>query len=165
MSLIIKNRHSLKSKEIKIFQNELKNFYDYSFIDNKSFVEIADLEGFKIIFVDNEPSFMLYENRIFFTLYGINKYKPKKKFVVVDMGAVRFVTNGADVMAPGIVDADRGISEGDPVWVCDEKHRKPLAIGVAIINGEQMVHEKKGKAVKILHYVGDFIWNFSLKRK
>ena len=93
MSLILKNRHSLKSKEIKNFQNVLKNFYDDIFFDKKSFVEIAEFEGLNIIFVDNEPSFMLYENKIFFTLYGLNKYKPKKKFVVVDMGAVRFVTN------------------------------------------------------------------------
>lgn len=165
MSLILKNRHSLKSKEIKIFQNELKNFYDDNFFDKKSFVEIAEFEGLNIIFVDNEPSFMLYENKIFFTLHGLNKYKPKKKFVVVDMGAIRFVTNGADVMAPGIVDADRNISENDPVWICDEKHRKPLAVGIAVMNSEQMINKNKGKAVKIIHYVGDEIWNFTLKSR
>jgi PUA-domain protein len=165
MVLTIKNRHSLKSKDIKIFQNELKNFYNNTFINKKSFVETADLEGINIIFVDNEPSFMLYENKIFFTLYGLNKFKPEKKFVVVDMGAIKFVTNGADVMGPGIVDADKGISENDPVWICDEKHHKPLAVGIATINGEQMINKIKGKAVKVIHYVGDNLWNFSIKNK
>jgi len=165
MSLILKNRHGLKSKDVKIFQNELKNFYDENFFDKKSFVEIAEFEGFNIIFVDNEPSFMLNENRIFFTLFGLNKYKPKKKFVVVDMGAIKFVTNGADVMGPGIVDADKSISEADPVWICDEKHRKPIAVGIAIINGEQMINKIKGKAVKIIHFVGDDLWNFLLKSR
>jgi len=165
MSLILKNRHGLKSKDVKIFQNELKIFYDDNFFDKKSFVEIAEFEGFNIIFVDTEPSFMLYENRIFFTLFGLNKYKPKKKFVVVDMGAIKFVTNGADVMGPGIVDADKSISEADPVWICDEKHRKPIAVGIAIINGEQMINKIKGKAVKIIHFVGDDLWNFLLKSR
>jgi PUA domain protein len=165
MSLIIKNRHGLKSKEIKIFQNELKDFYDNNFININSFVEIAELEDLNIIFVDDEPNFMLYKNKIFFTLYGLNKYKPKKKFVVVDMGAIRFITNGADVMTPGIVDADKDIIKSDPVWICDEKHYKPLAIGIALINGEQMIDKNKGKAVKIIHYVGDNIWNFLLKSR
>ena len=165
MPSIIKNRHNLKSKEIKIFRNELKNFYGDNFIDKKSFVEIGELEGLNIIFVDYEPSFMLYKNKIFFTLHGLNKYKPKKKFVVIDMGAVKFVTNGADVMAPGIVDADRSISGNDPVWICDENHRKPLAVGIAIIDGEKMINKNKGKAVKIIHYVGDDIWNYSLKNR
>jgi len=160
MSLTIKNRHSLKSKEIKIFQNELKNFYNDNFINKKSLVEIAKLKNFNIIFVDNQPDFILYENKIFFTLYGLNKYKPKNKFVIVDMGAVKFITNGADVMAPGIVKADSNISENDPVWICDEKYHKPLAVGIAIISGKQMINKDKGRAVKIIHYVGDDIWNF-----
>jgi predicted RNA-binding protein (TIGR00451 family) len=81
------------------------------------------------------------------------------------MGAIKFVTNGADVMGPGIVDADKGISENDPVWICDEKHHKPLAVGIATINGEQMINKIKGKAVKVIHYVGDNLWNFSIKNK
>ena len=68
-------------------------------------------------------------------------------------------------MAPGIVDADKNISENDPVWICDEKYRKPLAVGIAVMNGEQMIKEDKGKAVKIIHYIGDDIWNFSLKSR
>jgi len=165
MCVVLKNRHNLKSKEIKIFQNELKNYYDDNFFNKKSFVEIAESEGLNIIFVDNEPDFMLYKNKIFFTLHGLNRYKPNKKFVVVDMGAVKFVANGADVMAPGIVDAERSISKFDPVWICDEKHRKPLAVGIAIMNSEEMINKNKGKAVRIIHYVGDDIWNFTSKSK
>ena len=42
------------------------------------------------------------------------------------MGAVGFITKGADVMAPGITDADPMIQKDDLVWICDEKHRKPI---------------------------------------
>ena len=144
MSVKIKNRYRLKTKDIKKFQNELKNTFDKNFFNEKSSVETGDFEGMKIIFVDDEPCFMFHENKIVFTLHGLNKYKPKENFVVVDMGAIKFVTNGADVMVPGIVDADKNIDKNDQVWICDEKHHKPLAIGIATITGEQMIKEEHG---------------------
>jgi len=163
MSEKIKNRHYLKAKDIKKFQNELKNTFDSVFFNKKSSVEAGDFEGIKMIFLDGEPCFMIYEHKIVFTLHGLNRYTPKENFVVVDMGAVKFVTNGADVMAPGIIDADKNITEDDQVWICDEKYRKPLAVGIAIMSGEQMINEKKGKAIKTIHYVGDNLWNFGAK--
>ena len=158
----IKNRYRLKNKEIKKIQNEFKKTFNYEFFDERS-VETGDVEGMRIIFVDDEPVFMIYENRIVFTLRGLYKYKPKEKFVVVDMGAVKFVTNGADIMAPGIVDADKDINENDQVWICDERHHKPLAVGIAIMTGEQMISERQGRAIKVIHYVGDSLWNFTAK--
>ncbi len=163
MSPKIKNRHRLKSRDIKNIINELKVSFTGNFIDEKSSIESGEIEGIKIIFVDNEVRFMIYNNRTIFTLYGLYKCKPNENFVVVDMGAVKFVTNGADVMAPGVVDADINISENDQVWICDEQHHKPLAIGIAIMTGEQMISESKGKAVKVVHYVGDKLWNFTAK--
>jgi PUA-domain protein len=163
MSAKIKNRHRLKSREIKKIQNELQNTFNQDFFDEKSTVETGDLEGTKIILVDDIPCFIIHKNRIVFTLHGLYRYKPRGKFVVVDMGAVRFVTNGADIMAPGVVDADKDISENDQVWICDERHHKPLAVGIAIMNGEEMITERRGKAVKLIHYVGDKLWNLIAK--
>jgi len=163
MNFKIKNRHQIKHKEINKIRNKLQNNFNHDFFNSKSIVEIGEFEDKKMIFIDGEPCLMYHNNQIVFTLHGINKYKPSDHFVVVDMGAVRFVTNGADVMAPGIIDADVNINEGDQVWICDEKNHKPLAIGIAIMNGEQMIKEKKGKAVNIIHYVGDQLWNFSAK--
>lgn len=163
MSVKIKNRYRLKTKDIKKFQNELKNTFDSVFFNEKSSVETGDFEEIKMIFVDGEPCFMIYKNRIVFTLQGLYKYKPREKFVVIDMGAVKFVTNGADVMAPGIVDADKDINENDQIWVCDEKHHKPLAVGIAIMTGEQMMSERQGKAINVIHYVGDRLWNLTAK--
>ena len=100
---------------------------------------------------------------MFFTLQGLNVYKPREKRVVVDMGAVGFVTKGADVMAPGIVDSDENISEGDHVWICDERHLKPIAVGVALMNGIDMKSNNKGKSVQVIHYVGDMIWHLGIE--
>ena len=159
----IRNRHRLKRKEVKGIQNKLKETFTCDFFDEEVSVETGDVKGIKIVFVDDEPCFMIYENEIIFILHGLYRYKPKENFVVVDMGAVKFVTNGADVMSPGIVDADENIIEGDQVWICDEKHHKPLAVGIAIMNGKQMISESQGKSVKIIHYVGDVLWNLVTK--
>jgi len=159
----IKNRHRLKRKEIKNIQYQLEKIFSCNFFNEKSNVETGVIDGIEIIFIDDEPVFMNYEDRIVFTLNGLIKYKPRENFVVVDMGAVKFVSNGADVMAPGVVDADKNICIDDQVWISDERYRKPLAVGFAIINGEKMLEDKKGKAVKIIHYVGDRLWSLTAK--
>ncbi|MDH7516739.1 MAG: RNA-binding protein [Candidatus Thermoplasmatota archaeon] len=163
MLIKVKNRHTLRRKEVRELINKIRENYNHSFFEEKSNVETGEVEGYKLVFVENKPVFMFHEKQMVFTLNGINKFRPQEKFVVVDMGAVSFVTSGADVMAPGVVDADKGISEGDPVWVCDEKHKKPLAVGFALMNSEQMIKEEKGKAVKVVHYVGDRLWNLISK--
>jgi len=154
----IKNRHRLKNKDIRKILEELNSIFSKSFFDFSSSVETGVIEGFDVVLVDDSVDFMRYENALFLTLHGINKYRPSERFVVVDMGAVGFVVNGADIMAPGIVDADTTICEGDFVWICDEKNRKPLAVGLALMGGEQMITSKSDKAIRNIHYVGDVLW-------
>ena len=153
-----KNRNRLKRREIRDIITELEDTFIGNYFEENLSIEKGEIEGVIILFLDGEPCFMMHNNKIVFTLYGLNKYKPKENFVVVDMGAVKFVTSGADVMSPGIVDSDKNIKEGDQVWICDERHHKPLAVGTAIMNGEKMISEKKGKSVKVIHYVGDKVW-------
>lgn len=157
----ITNRHRLRKKEIKNILNQLKTKFSSNFFDVDSSVEIGDLDQFKVILVENEISFMMIEDDVVFTVRGLYKYKPKEYFAVVDMGAVGFVTNGADIMTPGIVDADVNIQKNDYVWVCDQKHGKPLAVGIALMTGEEMKKKNRGKAIKNIHYVGDKLWNLS----
>ncbi|OYT56801.1 RNA-binding protein [Euryarchaeota archaeon ex4484_162] len=157
-----KNRHLLKKKELRKFLDNLKLQFNVD-IDKKSKVEKADFEGIEIIIIDDKVDFFVKEGKTFFTLPAIEKYKPQSNKVVVDMGAVKFISNGADVMAPGIVKADKGIKAGDVVWVCDEKHGKPLVVGEALMDGETMENSSIGKAVKTLHYVGDKLWRICAK--
>ena len=159
MSVKIKNRHRLKNKEIKNILAQIKTKFQGDFFTIDSAVEIGDLEEFRVVLVDDEIDFFFVENSVFFTLRGLYKYKPRENFVVVDMGAIGFVAKGADVMTPGIVDADIGIQKDDLVWICDETYHKPLAVGIALINGEQMKNKGAGKAIKNIHYVGDKLWN------
>ena len=78
--------------------------------------------------------------------------------VLVDMGAIPFVCNGADIMAPGIMEIE-GVFDKDGILVIrDVKHRKALGIGVALFPSDEMRVLKKGKAILNLHHVGDKIW-------
>jgi len=154
----IKNRHRLKEREVRELTNNLRTRFHEDFFDSKAIVDIGTLEEFTVLFVDDSIDFIINNNKLVFTLQGLYKYQPKTNFVVVDMGAVVFITKGADVMAPGITDADSMIQKDDVVWICDEINRKPLAVGVAIMTGEEMKTKKPGKAVKTLNYVGDRLW-------
>jgi PUA domain protein len=157
MSLKLKNRHRLKKKEIKNLQQQIKEAFNLD-IELGSSVDVGEIDGTSLVLIDDIPCFTYFNKTVIFTLQGIYKYKPSRKYVTVDMGAIKFVTNGADVMAPGIIDADVSISEDDQVWICDETHHKPLASGIALMSGEQMIEEQKGKAVRVLHYIGDSLW-------
>jgi malignant T-cell-amplified sequence len=77
--------------------------------------------------------------------------------VTVDMGAVRFVCNGAKVTRPGITAFD-SFKKGDIVVIRDEVHSKPLAVGIALIDGHKAVAEQKGYVIQTLHYISDKIW-------
>lgn len=159
MSIKIKNRHRLSDKDIKVLQHELNTNYSVKSFDTSSTIEKGEVTGITIILVDGEIVLMYYGDKLVFTVNGLQRYTPKDKFVVVDKGAVRFVARGADIMAPGIVDADENIIEGDQVWICDEIYHKPLATGIAVMNGKQMIDEQRGKAVNIIHHIGDTLWN------
>ena len=54
------------------------------------------------------------------------------------------------------------MQEDDVVIIVEETHNKPLAMGIALITGPEMVENSEGKAIKSLHYVGDAIWNLEV---
>ncbi len=79
--------------------------------------------------------------------------------VVVDMGAVKFLANGANVMRPGIISFPAPFVKGDMVVVVDEKHAKALAVGTAMVDSSEGEKMGKGPVIKNVHYIGDKFWN------
>jgi PUA domain protein len=157
----IKSRHHLKGSESKKILKTIEPFLEDSQALRGLSLEVAETDqDFNLILLKGRPVFMMLENGPFFTVRGALEFAPKKNMVIVDSGAVSFIVNGADVMAPGIVDADPEIAPGDPVVVAEERHRKPLAVGVALLPGSEM--RGSGKAVKSVHHVGDELWDMSV---
>jgi len=158
--LKIKKRYHLKKKKLKEVKTKIGPYN--SLIPPKAKVEIIETDLPELILINDEPLIMIINNEPIPTLKGALKMKIESKYVVVDMGAVKFMTKGADVMSPGITEADPNIKEGELVVVMDETHHKPLAIGQSLISGKEMVNSHQGKAVKTLHHVGDKIWNMKI---
>ncbi len=158
--LKFRRRHRLKRKELKKLLKELFDNFGTQLPITTENIEVAatDIE-YDIIFIENKLMGFIVDDKPFLTLRGILKYRPAQRSVTVDMGAIKFVANGADVMAPGILDADRTIAAGDLVWVKDETHHQPLAVGLALMTGTEMIEADSGKAIKMLHHIGDALWN------
>ena len=51
------------------------------------------------------------------------------------MGAVKFMSSGADVMRPGITELDHEIKKDEIVVVVDQTHKKPLCVSKALFSG------------------------------
>ena len=140
-----------------------KKLGDYStIIKPNSKVELIETDLEDIILIDGTPMIMWIDNEPFPTIKGALELDIKSKYVVVDMGAVKFVIKGADIMSPGITDADPNVKEGDLVIIVDETHRKPLATGRSLISGPEMVENTGGKAVKTIHHIGDKLWDLTV---
>jgi len=158
----IRNRHRLRKKVIRELSQKLSATFSSPINFETSIVDSAILDKQELLIINNEILVIIFDIEPFLTIRGILKYQPTGRYVTVDMGAVAFISKGADVMAPGIVDADENIQPGDLVWVRDKKNQQPLAIGRGLISGPKMVQSTKDKAIKSLHYVGDKLWNIRI---
>ena len=77
--------------------------------------------------------------------------------IVVDMGAVKFVCNGANVMRPGVKSYSE-FEKDQIICVVEESRNKFLAIGRSLASSKDMISMTKGEVVKNLHYVSDRFW-------
>ena len=77
--------------------------------------------------------------------------------VTVDMGAVKFMCNGANVMRPGITDFT-DFEKDQIVCVVEESKNKFLAIGKSCVSSKEMETLAKGEILKNLHYISDKYW-------
>jgi len=156
----VRKRKRVREKELKVLAESLSSALGVDVISPKDAVDLAEGPDCELIFINNAIEGIVIEGNPFLTIRGLLKHKATKRFVTVDMGAVPYVTNGADVMAPGIVEVDPEVKEGDLVWIRDVTHKRPLAIGKALVSAEVMTAKAPGKAIKNVHFVGDKIWKY-----
>lgn len=83
--------------------------------------------------------------------------------IVVDIGAIKFVTNGADIMRPGIVEIDDDVMEGGLVLVVEERNQAPLSIGRSLYDAIDMRSKDAGKCIKNLHWLKDKWFDFEIE--
>ncbi len=156
-------RYAVKSKEAKHILNEVSEKFKVNveeLFGPKANVEVIEADIGKIYLVNGRPLFFKVGEKLLPTLL-FQDFASQAPKIIVDMGAVPYVCNGADVMAPGIVRVQGEFGKGDLVLVVDEKHGKPLALGESMYDAESARNTKQGTVVKTLHFVSDKIWNLA----
>jgi PUA domain protein len=153
-------RYPLRKNERKLL---LKNVLDKIGLDiesmfgSKTQVEVMEAKKVKVYVVDGRPLIAESEGNVFPTLLFEEQLSSMPK-VVVDMGAVPYICNKADIMGPGIVDIQGEFEPKNLVIVLDAKNRKPIAVSEAIYDSGTAASTRKGKLFRNLHCVGDEIW-------
>ena len=81
----------------------------------------------------------------------------KFPYVMVDMGAVKFMCKGANVMRPGIKNYNEFEKE-KIVCIIEESQHKFLAVGKSLVSSSEIEKMEKGEIIKNLHYISDKFW-------
>jgi len=170
MKMNIKQRHFIKSSEIKTLKEDILKQYDEKFINqiipNKARIEVIYTEaGDTLYAINGELKLWKSGGDYIPVLTLLLKGGVSLKTIIVDMGAIRFITNGADIMRPGIKKIDPTINKGDIVRIADETHERTLAVGKALYDSDEMEKITNGKVIKNIHTIKDSVWTFSKEFK
>tara|TARA_B110000444_G_scaffold259303_1_gene302618 strand:- start:14555 stop:15064 length:510 start_codon:yes stop_codon:yes gene_type:complete len=159
----IRKRRPVRRKNIAPLLKELEESLQIDLSVDGAFLEMAEYGSWQMVFVDKVAKTIEVKDDdnqrfTFLTLRGFLDYPEAGKWVEVDHGAIPFLMNGADCMVAGVQAADENIVKGELVWIRDVTHKKPLAIGWSVMDGNEMATAAKGKGIKTLHWVGDELW-------
>ncbi|MBN2153948.1 MAG: RNA-binding protein [Candidatus Lokiarchaeota archaeon] len=164
--MTIKTRAFLDKKRTRAFKEEMTRKFGERVADYiTENIEEGGLDnGGAVILIKKVPRFFKEKGRDAEWIPFVDVAREiKMKRVVVDQPAVPYITNGADVMRPGIVRIDDDVEKGDFLAIVDEKNQVPIAIGKAMFGAADVVSMDKGKAIKTVHHAGDKYW--ALKQK
>jgi PUA domain protein len=163
----MRKRKPVRIKVVRKLVEVLQNDFGIDESLDGMFLETAEFGDLRLLLANKEPIAMTLirpedlgdqDNITFPTLRGILRWNLEKRWCAVDRGAIPFLMNGADCMAAGIQIVDPDIKRGDLVWIRDQEHGKPIAIGWALIDSEKMDEATKGKAIRTIHWIGDDLW-------
>jgi malignant T-cell-amplified sequence len=149
--------HSLSKREI----HDITNHVNKTWLTN-SFTGIKNLQAYVI---DSDKRLLVGDKIIAVQLAPdliiphLTQHELLNHFasVEVDMNAVKFVCNGANIMRPGITDFTT-FKESEIVLVKDQTHKKELAVCISLVNDENARKMEKGVILNNVHHIGDIYW-------
>lgn len=163
---VLAKRYMLSKKEKKRLIMEVNERFPGIGITRESSVEVyEDRDLGKIYIVDGIPTLIRTRNGLLIPhlKYMLSRGYDWLPYVIVDMGAVKPLLRGADLMVPGIRGIHGVFEVNDIVVVVDEKYKKPFMIGRALIPSRDITSGvvKRGRALENLHHVGDEYWRIT----
>jgi len=147
-NLISKSETSALLKKISQEWNmefpKMKNVRVHQILDD---AQIITGNGLKILKIEEEYLPFLSETKI------LEKFPN----VEVDMGAVKFMCKGANLMRPGIKKFTE-FEKDELVCIVEETHHKFLAVGKSTVSSSELENMEKGEVIQNLHYISDKFW-------
>ena len=123
---------------------KIKNVKVHQILDD---AQIITASGMKILKVEDDYLPFLSETET------LEKFPS----VMVDMGAVKFMCKGANVMRPGIKKFTE-FEKDKLVCIIEESQHKFLAVGKAMVSSSELENMEKGEVIKNIHYISDRFW-------
>ena len=122
----------------------MKNVKVHQILDD---AQIITGEGLKILKVNEDY------------LPFLSEIKMLERFptVTVDMGAVKFMCKGANLMRPGIKKFTE-FEKDQIVCIVEESQHKFLAVGKSLVSSSELETMEKGEIINNLHYISDRFW-------
>ena len=147
-NLISKSETAEVIKEIfsqwKVELPKIKNLKFHYFEDEVVIITCAGLKAIKI-------------GELYLPFLTETEILKKFPYVMVDMGAVKFMCKGANVMRPGITNYTE-FEKDQLVCVIEESQHKFLALGRSCVSSTEMKTMSKGEVVKNMHFISDKYW-------
>ena len=136
-------------------------------VSEKWKIDIPKIKNLKVYEIDNETQLItgdeikiLKIKDDYLPFLSENSTLKKFPYVQVDMGAVKFMCNGANLMRPGIKKFSE-FSKDDIVCIVEESQNKFLAVGKSEVDSSELENMNKGEVLKNLHYISDKAWEIS----
>lgn len=130
-------------------------------------IELPKIKNLKVHFLEDDAQIITGEGikvlkigEDFLPFLTETEILEKFPYVMVDMGAVKFMCNGANVMRPGIKKFSEFKKE-QIVCVIEESKHKFLAVGKALVDSSDLESMDKGETIKNLHYISDNSWEIA----
>ena len=123
---------------------KMKNVKVHQILDD---AQIITGDGLKILKVDEDY------------LPFLSEIEMLEKFptVTVDMGAVKFMCKGANLMRPGIKKFTE-FEKDQIVCIVEESQHKFLAVGKSLVSSSELETMEKGEVINNMHYISDRFW-------
>ncbi len=161
----IKQRHFIQKSQIKELQEDILKHYDEKFLNQifpkKARVEVIQTEaGDTLYAINNVLKLWKSKDGYIPVLTLLFNKQVDLKEIAVDKGAIRYVSNNADIFRAGITEIDKSIKKGDILQIVDENNHRALAVGKAMYDAKEMESMNEGKVIKNLLCVKSKVWNF-----
>jgi PUA domain protein len=117
----------------------------------------------QLVIVHGQPLFFAQRDGPWFpTLRILHQYPDMMVKLRSDLGAIKFVLQGANIMCPGLTSAGATIHTevpaDAPVAIYGEGKEHAMAVGITKMSTEDMRSINKGIGVDNLHYLTDGLW-------